>query len=130
MREGSSLQNENKLQNGIVCVVALEKEDLERSKARKLVSAKPGGPGAGTSISRLGVGINGKSCRACPDPGPSWGPLGAGDTLQCLQAAHSHHEQTWRLKTRNRGFSHVPSLPLQPHHLCFVSPLGFQATEA
>lgn len=81
MREGSSLQNENKLQNGIVCVVAQEKEDLERSKARKLVSAKPGGPGVETSISCLGMGINGKSCRACPDPGPSWGPLGAGDTF-------------------------------------------------
>ena len=80
MREGSSLQNENKLQNGIMCVVALEKEDLKRSKARKLVSTKPGGPGTGTSISCLGVGINGKNCRACPDPDLSWGPLGAGDT--------------------------------------------------
>lgn len=80
MREGSSLQNENKLQNGIVYVVALEKEGLERSKARKLVSTKPGGPGTGKTISRLGARINGKSCRACPDPDPSWGPLGTGDT--------------------------------------------------
>lgn len=58
---GSPPQNENKLQHGIVCVVALEKKALERNKNRKLSDSERGLFPQSQVVPGHRAGVNGHS---------------------------------------------------------------------